>query len=439
MIDEFQDTDPLQTEIAYLLAAADDADPSRPEDSLEDGRLFFVGDPKQSIYRFRRADIELYQRVQGRFEADTERLVQNFRSTPGVIDWVNAVFGSLIGHEARPGQAAYIALDAARPAVDGPRVTVLGGPVDGNAEEVRDAEALEIARIIRGVKDRRTSVFAGGNGDGTERWRDAEFKDVAILSPTRTGLDRLLPALEEADIPYRLESRSLVYDTPEVRDLLTILGAIDDPTNQVALVAALRSPAFACSDVALFGYRDAGGAWDYRRDPPPGLDPAHPVVEGMRWLRDAYLDRWWRPVGTLVELVIRERRLLELAFVDRRPRERWQRLRFLLDQARAFQDAGGRTLREFLLWAARQAEDEVRIVEQVVPEVDEDAVRIMTVHAAKGLEFPVTVLCGLNVAPRGDTPTPALARRRSTTRGAPEEGRGDPRLRGRARHGAGPR
>jgi len=405
LIDEFQDTDPLQTEIAYLLAASDDADTSRPEDFLEEGRLFFVGDPKQSIYRFRRADIELYQGVQAHFEASTERLVQNFRSTPGVIEWVNAVLGRLIGTESRPGRAAYVALAAARPSIEGPRVTVLGGPVEGNAEAIRAAEAPEIARVIRGVKDRHTPVLEGRDDDGTERWRNADYRDVAILSPTRGGLEQLLLALEEADIPYRLESRSLVYGTAEVRDLLTILGAIDDPTNQVALVAALRSPAFACSDAALFEYREAGGSWDYRREPPPGLDTAHPVIEGMGWLHAAYLQRWWQPVGTLVERVIRERRLLELAFVDRRPRERWQRLRFLLDQARAFQDAGGRTLREFLLWAARQAEDEVRIVEQVVPDEDEDAVRIMTVHAAKGLEFPISLLCGLSTAPRGDSPT----------------------------------
>ncbi len=404
LIDEFQDTDPLQTEIAYLLAAVDDADTSSPEDALDEGRLFFVGDPKQSIYRFRRADIELYQRVQDRFDASTERLVQNFRSTPCVIDWVNAVFGRLIGDESRPGQAAYVALDAARPPTEGARVIALGGVVEANAEGVREAEAVELARVIRGLKDRPTPVFAGRNDDNSERWRDAELRDIAILAPTRTGLEQLLPQLEANAIPYRLESRSLVYDTPEVRDLLTILRAIDDPTNQVALVAALRSPAFACSDVSLFEYREAGGRWDYRDHLPESLEPAHPVIEGMRWLHDAYRERWWRPVATLVEQVIRERRLLELAFADRRQRDRWQRLRFLLDQARAFQDAGGRTLREFLLWAERQAADEVRIVEQVVPEVDEDAVRIMTVHAAKGLEFPIVVLCGLNLSPHTDIP-----------------------------------
>ena len=95
--------------------------------------------------------------------------------------------------------------------------------------------------------------------------------------------------------------------------------------------------------------------------------------------------------------VIRERRLFELAFAHRRPRERWQRLRFVLDQARAFVEAGGATLRQFVEWAELQAEEGTRVVETVVPEADDDAVRILTVHASKGLEFPIVVLAGLNV------------------------------------------
>jgi ATP-dependent exoDNAse (exonuclease V) beta subunit len=135
----------------------------------------------------------------------------------------------------------------------------------------------------------------------------------------------------------------------------------------------------------------------------------------MAWLREAYTRRWWTPASSLVEQVIRGRRLFELAMVDRRPRERWQRLRFVLDPARAFADAGGRTLREFLAWAAGQAEEEARVIESVVPEADDDAVRIMTVHAAKGLEFPIVLLAGLNV--RRQRPGPPVLWRRE---GPPE-------------------
>jgi ATP-dependent helicase/nuclease subunit A len=117
----------------------------------------------------------------------------------------------------------------------------------------------------------------------------------------------------------------------------------------------------------------------------------------MAALRSLHERRWWLPISGLVETVIRERRLFELAFAHRRPRERWQRLRFVLDQARAFAEAGGRTLRQFIDWAERQAREGTRVIETAVPEPDDDAVRIMTIHAAKGLEFPVVILAGLNI------------------------------------------
>ena len=405
LIDEFQDTDPLQTEIAFLLAADHDGDPPPWRTAAVDaGRLFFVGDPKQSIYGFRRADIELYQAVQDRFAGETEQLTQNFRSVPAITEWVNGMVEPLMGAEPQPGQATYIPLHAHRPAHPADvTVRLLGEPRDVNVSEVRREEAAEIARVVRETKDGRWQVLEPSGAAGREHFRDARFQDIAILVPTRTSLPGLLVALEEASIPYRLESRSLVYGTQEVQDLLAILRAIDDPTNEVALVAALRSPGFGCGDDDLMSYVAAGGRWDYRRTPPVALAADHPVVVGLAWLRRSYEQRWWQPVSTTIDHVIRDRRLLELGTLDRRPRERWQRLRFILDQARAFMDAGGTTLREFLSWAERQADEGARVIETVVPDPDDDAVRIMTIHAAKGLQFPIVVLTGLNVQPQSRT------------------------------------
>jgi ATP-dependent exoDNAse (exonuclease V) beta subunit len=386
LIDEFQDTDPLQVEIASLIASED----SSP------GRIFFVGDPKQSIYRFRRADIELYQRTQKQHESGLVRLTQNFRSVPSIIAWVNHIFAGLMAapQPDTVGQAQYTPLDPAREAPH-PKSSVhlLGGPRNGSTEDVRRKEAKEIARALQIIKEQGWQVF---EEDGA---RPANYGDIALLLPARTTLPFIEQALEDAAIPYRVESRSLVYDTQEVRDLLSILRSIDDPTDEVALIAALRSPAFACSDRELLAYYRAGGAWDYRRDPPTSLPPRQPVVAAMASLRELHARRWWDTTSGLTEAVIRERRMFELAFASRRPRERWQRLRFVLDQARAFSERGGRTLRQFIDWADRQADEGTRVVETVVPEPDDDAVRIMTIHAAKGLEFPIVLLAGLNVRP----------------------------------------
>ena len=400
LIDEFQDTDPIQTEMAVLLAAEETDGEPLPwhEASIEAGRLFFVGDPKQSIYRFRRADIVLYQAVQQRFSGQTVRLTQNFRSVKPVIDWVNHIFAGLMGEECE-GQATYVPLDAWWEPPDSSDVTVrvLGGPTAGYVDSIRQQEAAEIARIIQAAKAEGWPVAENQGGD-QRVVRGARYADIAILMPTRTVLPSIEEALEEADIPYRVESRSLVYDTQEVRDLLAILRAVDDPTDEVALVAALRSPALACGDDDLLRFVQASGRWDYRRDPPSSLSADDPVAAAMRALHGFHRRRWWETISGIVEAVIRDRRLFELAFAHRRPRERWQRLRFVLDQARAFAEAGGSSLRQFIDWAERQAEEGARIVETVVPEPDDDAVRIMTIHASKGLEFPIVVLTGLNIA-----------------------------------------
>ena len=410
LIDEFQDTDPIQIELAVLLACGESE--SAPSDwreaEVEEGRLFFVGDPKQSIYRFRRADITLYRRVQEKFSDRTIYLTQNFRSCPSVIDWVNAVFDSLIGEGDAEGQAPYVALDCSWEA-DGesPTVRLVGEPSDENVPVIRRREAQEIAAVIRQAKAEGWSV-TGQNEQGAREVRPTRYADIAILLPTRTSLPSLERALDESGIPYRVESQDLLYDTQEVRDLLTILRSIDDPTDEVALVAALRTPAFACADDDLLRYSQAGGRWDYRQQPPTALGTDHPVVSAMAALSELHNQRWWRPLNEVVEAVIRERRLFELAFAHGRPRERWQRLRFVLDQSRAFAEAGGATLRQFVEWAELQAEEGMRVVETVVPEADDDAVRILTVHASKGLEFPIVILAGLNSTSRGGRPGPRV-------------------------------
>ncbi|MGB2696122.1 MAG: UvrD-helicase domain-containing protein [Dehalococcoidia bacterium] len=398
LIDEFQDTDPLQIEIAVLLAADPAQEPQAwHEATVQEGRLFFVGDPKQSIYRFRRADIALYQRAQARFAAGEVRLTESFRSLPPVTEWVNGIIGPLLADDEAKGQATYVALHPFRQSSDAgaTHVTLLGGPKDGNVGEVRDHEAREIAQLLFAVKAGQWTVFER-DADGNETSRAATFQDVAILIPTRTTLPPIEHALEQAGIPYRVESQSLVYSTQEVQDLLSILRCIDDPTDEVALIAALRSPAFACADDDLLRFARARGRWDYRLDPPDSLLVDDPVVAALRALHVLHRRRWWETISGIVEAVIRERRLFELAFAHRRPREHWQRLRFVLDQTRAFAEAGGTTLRQFIDWAEHQKEEGTRVVETVVPEPDDDAVRIMTVHAAKGLEFPIVLLAGLN-------------------------------------------
>ena len=234
---------------------------------------------------------------------------------------------------------------------------------------------------------------------GNERYKDAKYSDICILMPTRTALRTLELALDDANVPYRLEGASLFFDTQEVRDLLNCLRAIDDPSDEVSIVAALRSPAFACTDIDLLQFHQARRTFNYlshqgsRQSVEIGVSK---VADALEVLRRAHDKRMWTATAALIDGFLRDRLLMESAIGQPRTREQWRRYRFLVEQARAFASAGGNSLRSFLEWVQRQADEGARVTETPVPESDEDAVRIMTVHASKGLEFPVVILTGLN-------------------------------------------
>jgi ATP-dependent exoDNAse (exonuclease V) beta subunit len=409
LLDEFQDTDPIQVELAVLLASPDDAagDQAWTDARVRPGALFFVGDPKQSIYRFRRADIGLFLQARTCFAADGPvRLTTNFRTTPPVLAWVNHVFGRLI----QPVDGAQPEYQALAPApfrevpANGPTVGLVGAaPHDDkpSAAQLREREAADIAGTVLVALEDRWSVLDHRDDDGREHWRAARPGDITILLPARTSLAALQQALEQRQVPYRAETSSLVYATPEVRDVFAALRAVADPTDQLALVTALRSPLFGCGDDDLLTFRKAHeGHWDLTHGQPESVPAEHPVALAMAFLAQLHRDHTWLTPSEVIDQLVRDRRLFELGVADRRPREGWRRLRFVTDQARAWSEARGGTLREYLQWAALQASDSARVAETVLPETDDDAVRIMTIHAAKGLEFPITILSGMSTVPQ---------------------------------------
>jgi ATP-dependent exoDNAse (exonuclease V) beta subunit len=400
LVDEFQDTDPIQVEIAALLGADDPAAGTRPwhEITVEPGRLFFVGDPKQSIYRFRRADIATFLTAATRFaDGGPLHLTSNFRTVPRVLAFVNSVFDELI--RPHPGsQPAYRALHPARPDTPDTRVLLLGAGAHDDkpdAATLREREAYDVAAVVQQAIAERWPVHDPRTGEP----RDARLGDVCILLPARTSLPYLERALDDAAVAYRAETSSLVYGSREVRDLLAALRAVDDPTDSLALVTALRSSLFGCGDDDLFTYHvEHGGRWDVRVDPPAGLPAAHPVADAMRFLGALHGARVWSGPSELLERIVRDRHVIEVAALGGRFRDVARRVRFVVDQARAFADAEGGTLRDYLAWAELQGTEGARVVEAVLPETDDDAVRILTIHGAKGLEFPIVVCSGMTTA-----------------------------------------
>ena len=270
-------------------------------------------------------------------------------------------------------------------------------PDKPSADTLREREAADVAAAIRTALAEGWTVH---DGDGAGR-AATPIELATSRSWSRRG-PRCRSSRTRSTRPgsrYRAESSSLVYQAAEVRDLLAAARAVADPSDPLALVTALRSPLFGCGDDDLWTWKYDGGSFNLLAPVPDGL-AGHPVADAL-----TYLQRPAQP-GPLADAAARcstrsidDRRMLEVAADQPRTRDQWRRLRFVVDQARAWSEAEHGGLRAYLAWAARQGEETARVAEAVLPETDVDAVRVMTIHAAKGLEFPMVILSGLSAKP----------------------------------------
>ncbi|GAA1710806.1 UvrD-helicase domain-containing protein [Dietzia cercidiphylli] len=407
LIDEFQDTDPIQLDLATLLTA--DESGRRPES----GRLFTVGDPKQSIYRFRRADISTYLRAQSGPGVEIERLSTNFRCSRAVLDWVNSVFSEVL-ISAKGVQPEYRDLEPGpgRPPYDpehGPRPFVFRSedvpeqpdhcPPDATDGQKRHwTEASDVARVIA-TAIREKWTHESKNGDQTP----LRLGDIAILLPSRGSLPMIEKCLDHAGIDFRTEASSIVYGTPEIRDLLLAVRAVANTSDEASLVGALRSPLFGCGDDDLLRWRAAGGTWAPGAPAPDG--EAHsPVAEGISYL--SALARVTRRPGELLERLVYDRMVFESVAESPRRRDLWRRIRFVIEHAWQWEesatDPARADLRNYADWALALTAEDARVPEAAIPEIGVDAVRITTIHASKGLEYPMVVLAGMSRGWPGD-------------------------------------
>ena len=407
LVDEFQDTDPLQAEMVFLLAA--DEPPaaavsvrrSWQDVTLRPGKLFIVGDPKQSIYRFRRADIDTYLRAKEVFrrqpdgQARIATVSQNFRSVPEITDWVNATFAAVLKPSTRfPGaQPAYRPIHAYRDAAGHPRVTLMYPAADlhdTKLAELRRDEAAAVTRLIADlVGNRRWQI---GAEDGAAAGRSIALRDICILVETRTAVEAYTGALAGHGVPYIVDGGRDFFQHQEINDVASILRAVDDPSDQVSLVAALKSAAFCCSDVDLLQHRLAGGRFSLLGRTYPDT----PVGRGLRQLAALYETKSRVTLPSLVDRAIRDNFLAEPLLITSRDRQRVANLRAIVDRAAEFAVGETDALRPFVRWLTARQGDAGGDRDLYLAETDDDVVRVMTVHGAKGLEFPVVILAKLS-------------------------------------------
>jgi ATP-dependent helicase/nuclease subunit A len=393
LIDEFQDTDPVQAELALLLTSEEEPDGDWRELRPAPGRLTVVGDPKQSIYRFRRADIAVYDQVRSKgLHGAHEQISTNFRSNPQLLAALNTVFDTVF--EQQPGvQPANVALVTPPDAEQArrPPIVLAVGELDPKtkADDFRREEARTIAALLHTAHEERWEIRDRRDED---RWRPCRWGDMAILMPARTGIGNYEDALAGAGIPYRHEGARDFYQRQEVRDLIWVLAAIDDPTDRLALVGALRSSAFAIDDDGLVRHRAEAGSLSYRSTTP---GPIEAVNEALAELSNLHRMRTRFSLAETVRRVVERTRLVEFALTRPDGDQGAANLLAIVDQGRLFAAAGRGGLRPFIRHLRDSMADEQIEIEATVAEETDDVVRIMTVHGAKGLEYPIVALANL--------------------------------------------
>ncbi len=397
LVDEFQDTDPVQWDIIRLLATeweASGADSGRPVA----GRLFIVGDPKQSIYRFRGADIETYGRASdpaAMSAAGLERLelTTNFRSVPSILEFVDAAFDDVMKRSADgPYQPDYLAFGGSghRPGRPGRAcVHLLGdrlpdGKPAGSGPDCFSLEAVRIANLVASMAGNSTwEVQIGGDG----AWQLPRYRDIAILLPVLTHADELEDALRGAGVPYVLEGGKFYYARSEVSSAITVLRSVANPNDAVAVYGALRSIFFGVSDEDLLQATLAGIELDYRIQAPPDS----PLNRPFHILHELHLGRHERTASETMEHLLQSTGAREV--LAPRGRQSLANLNKLVRTLRSLQEDA--VFSEVVELVAGMDEEGMAESESRIMEEQSDAVRILSIHRSKGLDFPIVIVAGL--------------------------------------------
>jgi ATP-dependent helicase/nuclease subunit A len=410
LVDEFQDTDPLQAELLFYLTSRDPTQTDWRACRPRPGSLFIVGDDKQSIYRFRRADKEVFDEVGRRIEAaggEVVDLTKNFRSLGRICDWCDRAFDPLFSEsQAADLQADYVPFDPQRPPGRSGtalrRLNVEKVPYN-RGRDIADRNAKQIASVIRAaVGGTLAEAFYGPAGDEEAVFPGgADYGDFLILTRNKTRLSTYAETLAAHDIPYTVTGSEDLGDSLELKALVDLLTCALRPDDPVAVVAYLKGVLVGCSDDDLYRFRRAGGRLDRAHEPVPD-DVAEALDEALReritsaFLRLRQVRTWGREARPAVALerIVDAFGLLAGAAHPPDPAEASLRagavLRILtVVEALSAQGLGWAEVTEEL---QRVLDGEETIDGLTLDTGQGQAVRLMNVHQAKGLEAPVVFL-----------------------------------------------
>jgi CRISPR-associated exonuclease Cas4 len=402
LVDEYQDTDPIQSEILFLISGEPGNSETWDGYSLRPGALFMVGDPKQAIYRFRRADLKSYLRarsaIEAQFPGNVLPISANFRSGKSILKHVDRVFAERLTRQ----QGGYAAL---KPTVaeDPSRIQSIAKlsydvPPGSYVNPIRDLEAKAVADLCASLVG---NVWVRRSSGEIAR---AEPGDIAPLAPRRTQLWRYERALEEKGLPVASQAGKNLYRRQESQDFVALVRALADSRDTLALGAILRGPLVGLTERELLdithGLReqDEDAALDLNTDLSRVHHPvAHHVMHGLQAL-------WRKRRGTTPYALLSEAVELLRIVPSIAGRSSDQQARslgnigILLERARSYHVRG---LKQLAIDLASEWESELPTDEAPLDHQG-NSINIVTVHKAKGLEWPIVIPINFVTMPEND-------------------------------------
>lgn len=394
LIDEFQDTDLTQFDIILAIIGT----PSPTTDCL-----FIVGDPKQSIYLFRDADVTRFKEAQEIISTACKGRVVNldtsFRSTKEVIGFGNILFSRLLASAEKPWEFGYeqVRISDSRSDHTG-SVELLLPPRGDNASDTKRNEAGVVARRIDSIVNVNPLQVYGEHPDHTFVRRPVRFGDIAILLEQRTNLSYYLSALGEYGIPFYVHGGTGFYHRQEVYDLYSILSFLEHRHDDISLAGILRSPYFGLTDTELFCIAQENGRTLWNK-----LEKhAEQTGPGSATRARDLLASWQQYAGrsglvALLRRILAESGVYTVYAALPAGEQILANIEKLVSMARNREEAGPYAIADFTTDLRMAMDEDEREGEAPLDALAENAVNIMTVHAAKGLEFPIVFVPDLGM------------------------------------------